>query len=276
MDATSKPIHVPIKQTAALLKPKNGIILHSNNHECNDSISNSKIWESAESRCRWMWRHADAVAFDVDSTVLQEEAIDELAKFVGVAEKVAEVTKKAMNGGMGFRDALKLRLGLMRPHWQQIEQFLRQHPPKLTPGIAELIEFLHEKGVHVYLISGGFTCVILPVAEDLGIPGGRVFANELQFDEEGNYAGFDESRAVSDSGGKGVVCSVLKQDYRCLMMVGDGMTDYEACGLGMADGFIGFGGNQVRKNVKDQSDWFVYKFAELLEELDRGQESESD
>lgn len=131
-------------------------------------------------------------------------------------------TKKAMNGGMGFREALKLRLGLMQPHWQQIEQFLIQHPPKLTAGIVELIEFLHRKGVHVYLISGGFTCVILPVAEDLGIPESRVFANELQFDQEGNYVGFDETREVSNSGGKGTLyCSFLQflQIYELKMFV---------------------------------------------------------
>lgn len=82
-------MHVPIKQSAALLN--NGIIMHSSNHKCKDLSFDNKIWESAESRCRWMWRNADAVAFDVDSTVLQEEAIDELAKFVGAADKVAEV-----------------------------------------------------------------------------------------------------------------------------------------------------------------------------------------
>ena len=62
-----------------------------------------------ESRTKQIWRNADAVCFDVDSTVCRDEAIDELAKFLGKGEEVSACTNLAMNGSMSFRQALKMR-----------------------------------------------------------------------------------------------------------------------------------------------------------------------
>lgn len=64
-------------------------------------------------------------------------------------------------------------------------------------------------------VSGGFRRLILPVAILLGIPPSHVYANEILFDENGNYAGFDENELTSDSGsstvGKAGVCGLLKK-----------------------------------------------------------------
>eukprot|EP01083_Nonionella_stella_P318389 1163488_1 len=62
-----------------------------------------------------IWRTADCVCFDVDSTLLTEESIDMLAEHCGVKEQVAAVTTKAMNGEMTFQDSLKARLGVIKP-----------------------------------------------------------------------------------------------------------------------------------------------------------------
>jgi phosphoserine phosphatase len=212
---------------------------------------------------RYVWRHCDAVCFDVDSTVCQDEAIDELAEFCGVGKQVAEVTKVAMNGGLSFRDALTARLNLIQPSRQKLEAFLKQNPPRLTTGIQELVKTLHSRCVDVYLVSGGFSRIILPVARLLNVPEENVFANVLQFDENGKYRGFDLSQPTSDSGGKKQVCGLLKQrnGYQRLVMIGDGATDMEASPP--ADAFIGFGGNEVRESVLKGSRWFVRHFDEL-------------
>ncbi|PIO66372.1 hypothetical protein TELCIR_11921 [Teladorsagia circumcincta] len=86
--------------------------------------------ETPEERARRIWRNADAVAFDVDSTVCQDEAIDELASFLGVGEAVANVTRQAMNGNARFRHALKARLEVMRPTYDQLEQYANETKPK--------------------------------------------------------------------------------------------------------------------------------------------------
>lgn len=75
------------------------------------------------------------ICFDVDSTVIKEEGIDELAKFCGKGQEVARLTKEAMKGSMTFQEALRLRLNIIQPSQQQIKDFLLQHPSTLSPGI---------------------------------------------------------------------------------------------------------------------------------------------
>ena len=216
---------------------------------------------------RSLWASAQAVCFDVDSTVSPDEGIDVLAAHAGVGEQVAELTRNAMGGTVLFQDALTARLNLIRPSRQLIADCLQAYPPQLTPGIAYLISELEKRGTHVYLISGGFTVMIAPLAKQLGLPEERVMANVLRVTADGHYAGFDETAFTSRSGGKATAISALKKrfGYSPLIMVGDGATDLEA--RPPADGFIGYGGIVVRENVKAGADWFVTDFAELLAAL---------
>ncbi|KAE9556346.1 hypothetical protein FO519_000386 [Halicephalobus sp. NKZ332] len=224
-----------------------------------------------EPRIKQIWRNTDAVCFDVDSTVCRDEAIDELAAFLGKGEEVSACTNLAMNGSMSFRQALKMRLDIMKPSEEQMNAYAVSHPIQLTPGIVDLVATLHSRKTDVYLVSGGFRALILPIAKVLGIPPSRVYANELIFDYDGNYIGFDHNELTSDSGskeiGKAGVCGLLKKlhGYSNLIMVGDGATDAEACPP--ADGFIGFGGNQVRESVRQKAEWYVYDFETLISEF---------
>ncbi|CAJ0579519.1 unnamed protein product, partial [Mesorhabditis spiculigera] len=228
--------------------------------------------ERCAQRVKQIWKQADCVCFDVDSTVCRDEAIDELARYLGVGDAVAQVTRQAMNGNARFRDALSARLDVMRPSRDQVEGFKKENPPKMTPGIVELVKALHARSVSVYLVSGGFRSLIEPVAAILGIPKINIYANQLLYNADGSYAGFDENELTSDSGSKEVgkpgVCGLLKSQhgYRNLVMIGDGATDLEAAPP--ANAFIGFGGNQVRESVRSQADWFVNDFDVLRKELD--------
>lgn len=80
-------------------------------------------------------RTADIVCFDVDSTVIQEEGIDELAEFCGKGQEVANLTREAMGGSMTFQEALRRRLDIIKPSQKQIRDFLAQRPSTLSPGI---------------------------------------------------------------------------------------------------------------------------------------------
>lgn len=114
----------------------------------------------------------------------------------------------------------------------------------------ELVDSLHQRNVKVFLISGGFRCIVEHVAAQLNIPQHHVYANRLKFyfngesfccfDHlllqllcylSGEYAGFDESQPTAESGGKGKVISILKEQYgfKTVVMIGDGATDLEAC-----------------------------------------------
>ncbi|KAF2353250.1 HAD-like domain [Trinorchestia longiramus] len=213
------------------------------------------------------WRAADAVCFDVDSTVIRDEGLDQLANFCGKGDIIRKITQEAMRGGVDFREALRARLSLLRPDQDIVQKFIRTHPPLLTPGIKELVSELQSRGVDVYLISGGFLSLIAPVAAKLGIPSENVYANRLKFFFDGQYAGFDETQPTSRSGGKAEVvgCLQRKQGYECVVMVGDGATDMEACPPAQA--FIGFGGNVEREAVKNKAPLYVTCFHSLRQQL---------
>lgn len=224
-----------------------------------------------EDQVKEFWRNADCVCFDVDSTVCKSEAIDELAEFLSRGDQVQRLTKAAMGGSMSFREALQLRLDIIRPSQQNLDDFNKSDKCcKLTAGIKELIDTLHKRKVHVYLVSGGFKVTINPVADQLNISRSKVFANEILHHENGGYAGFCRDQPTSESGGKPRVMKILREKfgYKTIVMIGDGMTDLESCPP--ADAFIGFGGNVVREAVKKQSSWFVTSFYHLISELNRG------
>ena len=215
------------------------------------------------------WRNANAVCFDVDSTVCLDEGIDELADFCGAGQAVAEWTTKAMTGTVPFEEALAARISLIKPSLSQVEDCLEKRPPRISPGIADLIKTLKANNTEVFLVSGGFRQMIKPVAFDLGIPTENIIANQLLFGSSGEYAGFDPTEPTSRSGGKAVAVQQIRQDhgYNTLVMIGDGATDLEARQPGGADLFICYAGVQMREAVATKADWTVFEFQELISEL---------
>ena len=210
------------------------------------------------------------MCFDVDSTVCTDEGIDELAAFCGAGEAVAALTARAMGGSVPFEDALAARLDLIRPSSADVARFLAEHPPRLSPGIAALVAALAARGAAVFLVSGGFTQMIHPVADALGIPRERVFANTLLFDAStGQYAGFDKTAFTCRSGGKAAATEHIRTlgAHAPLVMIGDGATDLEARRPGGADIFIGYGGIAQRPVVMAGADWFVTSFDPLIAAL---------
>uniref|UniRef100_A0A671E2D5 Phosphoserine phosphatase n=1 Tax=Rhinolophus ferrumequinum TaxID=59479 RepID=A0A671E2D5_RHIFE len=93
----------------------------------------------SHSELRKLFYSADAVCFDVDSTVIKEEGIAELAKVCGVEDAVSEMTRRAMGGAVPFKAALTERLALIRPSREQMQRLIAEHLPHLTPGIRELV-----------------------------------------------------------------------------------------------------------------------------------------
>ncbi|XP_055317213.1 phosphoserine phosphatase isoform X2 [Sitodiplosis mosellana] len=213
-------------------------------------------------------RNSEVVCFDVDSTVIREEGIDELAQFCGKGQEVARLTKEAMKGSMTFQEALRLRLNIIQPTQQQIREFLKSRPSTLSPGIMEFVSRLRDANKTVYLITGGFDCLIEPVADELGIPLDHMFANRLFFNFNGKYAGFDVNQPTSRTGGKGEAINIIRRSLGqnvSVTMIGDGATDLEAAPP--ADNFIGYGGNVVREEVRNRAQYYVTDFQQLYKDL---------
>ena len=96
------------------------------------------------------------LVMDMDSTAIQIECIDEIAKLAGVGEQVAEVTERAMRGELDFAASLRQRVATLKGADASILEQVRDCLP-LMPGLTELVARLHELGWHVAIASGGFT-----------------------------------------------------------------------------------------------------------------------
>lgn len=231
-------------------------------HFSNKTFEGQNVPKAIEALAR-----ADAVCFDVDSTVIQEEGIDVLAASLGKFEEVSAWTTKAMNGNTKFEDALAARLDIIKPSRKAIEKCLKDHPLQLSPGVDRLVEVLNEKGIDVYLVSGGFRIMIEPVAKKLAIAKSNIVANTIFFDDDtpdGEYKGFCRNEPTSADMGKPKAVKQIKDEhgYNTVIMVGDGATDAQA--KPPADAFIGFGGVTVRESVRQKACWYVYDFEDMI------------
>jgi len=208
---------------------------------------------------------ADAVCFDVDSTVIQEEGIDVLANSLGKYDVISELTTQAMTGNVKFEDALQARLDILQPSRKNIDDCLVKYPFKISNGVDTFIKALLDRGTDVYFVSGGFRLMIEPVAKHLNVPISHIYANTIFFkdDIDGAYAGFDRNEPTSADLGKPKALTHIQslKNYQTMVMIGDGATDAQA--KPPAKSFIGFGGVVERQAVKSKACWFVYDFADL-------------
>jgi len=104
---------------------------------------------------------------DMDSTIVTGETLDDLAEFAGLKDQVAEITTRAMNGEIPFRDALRERVLMLKG---LSEGFLEKAMATvhLTPGARELVATMKANGAYCALVSGGFTFFTSRVAQDVG------------------------------------------------------------------------------------------------------------
>ena len=174
---------------------------------------------------------------------------------------------RAMGGVVPLNEAIKLRLDLIKPSKNDLINFQMKHETKITPKITEVISILQSRGVHIYIVSGGFREMIQPFATKYNIPSERIYANSFIFDLNDNYLNFNQTEITSHDGGKPAVIQRLKDlyHYKHIIMIGDGVTDLQT--KPTVDAFIGFGGVAVREVVKAQADWFITDFQELLDVL---------
>ena len=108
------------------------------------------------------------VQFDVDSTFIQQEAIELLASKAGVLAEVSTITESAMRGELDFEQSLRARVGLLKGLPVSVLTMV-QAEILLTDGAQDLVETLHSKGHSVALVSGGFLDIIEPLIKSLSI-----------------------------------------------------------------------------------------------------------
>ena len=171
---------------------------------------------------------------DMDSTMIGQECIDELAAEVGLKERVAEITERAMRGELDFAEALRARLALLEGLDVGVIDRLLVERITPNPGAAELISGLKAAGVRCVLVSGGFTHFAEPIGKRLGFD--RVVANRLEV-VDGKLTGKVEGDIVDAETKRRILLEEAGEEVEHSIAIGDGANDLlmmGAAGLGIA------------------------------------------
>ncbi len=151
-----------------------------------------EVWEGLQSLHidmvvqRAMGRKKRILIADMDSTMIRQECIDELADEAGVGARVADITARAMNGELDFEGALRERVGLLKGLPEGVIAQVLRDRITLMPGGKVLLATMKAQGAYAALVSGGFTAFTTAVAEKLGFDENR--ANRLHV-SDGKLAG---------------------------------------------------------------------------------------
>ncbi len=176
------------------------------------------------------------ICFDMDSTLIKTEVIDELAKRAGVGEQVAAITERAMRGEIDFNESFKERCSLLKGLDVSVMRDIAENLP-LMDGIERTMKILKKVGFKIAILSGGFTYFAKYLQDRFGID--YVYANELEI-VDGKLTGRHLGDII-DGKRKAellrLIAQVEKVDIRQTVAVGDGANDLpmiSTAGLGIA------------------------------------------
>jgi phosphoserine phosphatase len=174
---------------------------------------------------------------DMDSTMIGQECIDELADFAGLKEHVAGITERAMRGEIAFEPALRERVALLKDLPVSVVDEVLASRIVPTPGGRELVMTMRAHGAYTCLVSGGFTLFTNAVAAKLGFQENR--ANELVI-ADGRFTGVVREPIVGRAAKLDTLVELRESfdlDEIDTLAVGDGANDLgmiQAAGLGVA------------------------------------------
>lgn len=206
---------------------------------------------------------------DFDSTLVTCESLDELARLSladnperhKIMQKLEDITRRGMAGEIAFDESLRQRLQLFAATRNDITEIVSYLQAHISSSALAAHDWFARNADRVYVISGGFEELIVPIATRLGIPADHIFANQFLYNG-GTITGFDTARLTSHTGGKVAQIATL-QLSRPIIIIGDGYTDYEIKASGAADEFWAFTETIDRPQVTTNANRIVTSFAEV-------------
>lgn len=170
------------------------------------------------------------ICFDMDSTLIQTEVIDELAERAGVGDKVKAITESAMHGDIDFEESFKQRIKLLKGLDASVLKEVAENLP-ITEGLGRLMKVLQKVGFKTAILSGGFTYFGNYLKDKYGFD--YMYANEPEIVDgklTGNYLG-DIITGKKKAELLSLIAQVEKIDIRQTVAVGDGANDLPMLGI---------------------------------------------
>jgi phosphoserine phosphatase len=181
-------------------------------------------------------RNKRLIVFDMDSTLIQTEVIDEMAKLHGIGEKVKDITERAMNGELDYTQSLKERVSLLKGFDTNQMKSIADNLP-ITPGVEEFVKTTKALGYKLAVISGGFQFFANHLKNKLGLD--YAFANDLEVDGS-ELTGKIKGNIVDPSQKAFLLDMITQQEgihLEQVVAIGDGANDLamlSKAGLGIA------------------------------------------
>lgn len=208
-----------------------------------------------------------ALVVDFDNTLVNGEGVLEIARWKKVLGEVREIPEAVMSGELRMEEAFGRAAGIVRPSEEEVWNLALHYGGKIAAGARETIEVLRAAGIEIFVVSSGYRQAIVPVARELGIEEGSVFANELVFGANGEYAGFDGESPLAKDGGKLEIIRMLRREGRIAgnaAIVGDGIIDMRTKAEGGVQAAIAYVEFARRESVVQAADAVAPSFGALL------------
>jgi len=182
-------------------------------------------------------RRKQILIADMDSTMIEQECIDELAAALGIKEQVAEITDRAMRGELDFGQALDTRVALLKGLERKVVEQVRREQITLMPGGRALVQTMKAYGAYTSLVSGGFTLFAEYFAKRIGFD--EAVANVLEFDGERLTGTVTKPIVDKDTKRERLVALAAERNLQLsqTIAVGDGANDLDMiriAGFGVA------------------------------------------
>ena len=217
-----------------------------------------------------------AVIFDFDSTIIDSESLERLADYAlidnprrqEIIKDVVNITNQCMRGEISFDVSLSKRLELISLNAHHVAILQNEVMTHISKSFIRNIEYINNNKDQLFVISGGFKEIILPVSQSLGLLDAHVFANEFVFEGE-NIVGVNTNNPLSQAGGKIAAAKIVAESFPQIVMVGDGYTDYTVKEAGIAELFIAYTEFTARDAVVRVADKIASSFDGVIGLVDQ-------
>ena len=209
---------------------------------------------------------------DFDSTFIKDETLDEISNLLSsdndLKQKIVQITDQAMEGKLDFSEALKERVSLLDSHQNQIQEIINILRNRVSESFLRNKNKIRSIKDRIYIVSGGFKEIIIPIVRDFGINENHVFGNDFTYNDKGFVIGINDQSPLSYSDGKIRVVKNLNLKNGAYI-IGDGCTDLELKKVRGINAFICFTENINRISVSSKADYIASDLDQVFNIIDK-------